>query len=184
MAEDKAEQHTAGNQPSGVADKNSQPEGFIHIPLAAVLPLIKPTIEGGTQIKQLLQHPEPLSVRISDSLEEAGSHLVSFDIKNETDQGIYLESFEPEKPVGYKMRILQMVKGAAGWGQQSESRAPFKPYLLPPYSDVKFHAKVPLQDWSWLNVAPYGVVSLTYSKLDEEKPATKKITFRLRRTSE
>ena len=165
-----------------MADKNSQPEGFL-LPLAAILSLIKPTIEGGTQIKQLLQHPEPLSVRISDSVEQAGSHLVSFDIKNETEQGIYLESFEPEKPVGYEMQILQMVHDSGGW-INDESVAPFKPFLLYPYSDVKFQAKVPLQDWSWLNVAPYGVVSLTYSKLDEEKPATRKITFRLRRTSE
>jgi hypothetical protein len=172
LAEEKqAEQRDAGSQPSGVADKNSQPEGSI--PLTAILALIKPTIEGGTQIKQLLQHPESLSVRISDSVEQPGSHRVSFDIKNETEQGIYLESFQPEKPAGYEMQILEVVEDSDG-STDDQSLAPFKPRFLCPDCVVKFKAIVPLQGWSWLNVAPYGVVSLTYSKLDEEKPAPRK----------
>ena len=170
-------------QPTDATGKDSQPEAFLHIPIATLLPLIKPTIEGGTQIKQLLQRPETLTVRVTDSVEEAGRHLVSFNITNETEQGIYLESFESQEPVGYKITIRHMVPSSDGWANELRPST-FKPLLLNPHTDESFQATVPLQDWSWLNVAPYGAVSLTYSKLDEEKPATKKITFRLRRTSE
>ncbi len=70
---------------------------------------MKPSIDGAKLVKEMMQHPEPLDIRVLDSTEvneaEQKYHRIKISIRNATAQGIYLESFVPDKPKGYDVVI-------------------------------------------------------------------------------
>jgi hypothetical protein len=171
--------------PQGRVDPKALPQAIFTESVAVVTAVLKAP-ETIDKIKALKASVEPLEVLIQTSDQVGTDHLVEVTISSKSLQGIYLEQFQLKEPKQSTLLVLDQIAhtiAANGFGDRENpiDQRFTGPILLPPAQTYKVWFKLPVLDEAEFKKAPFGKVSLIYSKLDEEKPAKKEITFRLRR---
>lgn len=172
--------------PRGHVDPKDLPQDIFAESVAVVSAALKAP-ETIDKVKALTASVEPLEVLIHTSDQVGTDHLVEVTISSKTSQGIYLEQFQLKEPKNRALTVLDQIahtKPAKSWearDEQFDERSFPGPILLGPAQTYKLWFKLPILSETEFKKAPFGKVVLTYSKLDEEKPEKKEITFRLRR---
>jgi hypothetical protein len=178
------------NMPQGINTDTEQ--GFIHAALiAAAGPMLSAAAaspKAAKELRELFAKAEPLEIIIEDSFQTKDDfHKVYFCIANRSSHGIYLESVQLERPdrddVHATVDLRDMTLRDGFSIPPPKPERPVFPRLLVPSQKLHLALKLNMCDESELKREPYGLLALTYSKLDEKRPAVKPIEFRLRRDS-
>jgi hypothetical protein len=132
----------------------------------------------GEKVYEYQHSHEPIAVRVLESELVGDCHVITFMIKNQTQHGAYLESISVAEPQG-RSSIRRKFDQSFGVREIDETSS-WLPLCLAPGHEIKFCVEVPKCE----NRGPIsdlsGKLEIEISRLDQKKPETKEIMFRLR----